>query len=496
MKKVLLVLIMTLAIGGVNGQTIDNINLLNTRGLHGTARYTAMGGAFTALGNDLSAIHINPAAAAVFRQGTAGVSFGFQNQYDETSFLEAKNESSNFRFLFENAGFVSSFGKAKTPFVLSVTANKIADFNSNFSVTGVNRFDANTRTGITLGEYWLDGASGMDGVRGLDVFQMEDQGFLQEASATDALVIATDTDGVAFGLEYAFDDASDVSYVFEERGYSDEIQISLGSRLSDRLFYGLSLGFPYMNYSTRSVIKESGFSDSSYTHSYSLNQFNEVRANGFNIKLGIILKPLQMLRIGASYQSPTWYGVREYYSFRVDGFSANGTVSGYEYAFDDINYGLTTPAIYRAGAALVLLRSLVVSLDYEYTDARNINLTSRDAYNYLEAEQDYINVANASQTLKAGAELRIGQVFLRGGARYRQSNFNEPDYFISDDWNYSAGLGFANKDFSLDLAYTLNRYTRNFYVHPFLEDDNNPSRALAGDDISKGNLIVSASFNF
>jgi hypothetical protein len=32
----------------------------------GTARYTAMGGAFGALGGDISAIHLNPASSAVF----------------------------------------------------------------------------------------------------------------------------------------------------------------------------------------------------------------------------------------------------------------------------------------------------------------------------------------------------------------------------------------------------------------------------------------------
>ena len=487
---------MCLGFGLSHAQTIDNINLLNTRGLHGTARYTAMGGAFTALGNDLTALHINPAAASVFRQGTFGISVGFQNQYDETTFLGTANRSSNFRFLFENAGYVQSFGKEKTPLVFSVSANKMADFNSNYSVRGDNVYNTITGSGATLGEYWLAG------VQDLSIFQMEENGFFEEASAADAGVLLVDSIG-AYIYDYWPDDASEVSYVVDERGYADEIQLSLGSRFSDRFFYGLSLGFPYMNYTNRSTLNETGFADSSFITNYQLNRTNDISANGFNVKIGFILKPIQMLRIGVSYQSPSWYNVNEVYAVSVDANTVSGLrYLGTEYVFDNIRYGVTTPAIYRAGAALVLFRSLVVSLDYEYTDPSNTSISSRDGQNYLEAEADYIQITEPSQTLRAGTEWRIGPMFLRGGVRYVQSNFIQPELYISDQWNYSLGAGFGNKHFNIDLAYTLSTYSKSQFVHPFLGDnlDGNgvvdPARASLTDDISKGNLLLSASVNF
>ncbi len=495
MKKLLLVLGLSIFFGNLHAQTIENINMLNTRGLHGTARYTAMGGAFMALGNDFSAVHINPAAASVFRQGSVGISAGFQNQYDETSFLNNTNRSSNFRFLFENAGFVNSFGKSKTPFVLSVSVNKMADFNSNFTVSGINEYNPATGSGITLGEYWLAG------VTDLTIAQMERNGFFEEASAADAGVLLVDSLG-AYIYDYWPDDASDVSYTYEERGYADELQISLGSRFNDRFFYGLSLGFPYMNYSNRTRLSESGFADSSYISSYQLNRSNEVYANGFNVKIGFILKPIQMLRIGVSYQSPSWYNVNEIYYLSVDGYANNVRELGTEYVFDNIRYGLATPSIYRAGAALVLFRSLIVSLDYEFTDPSNINLSSRDGENYLAAEQDYIEATQPAQTIKAGTEWRIGPMFLRGGIRYTQSNFKEPELYVSNLLQYSLGAGFGNRDFNIDVAYTLGTYTKQHFVHPFLGDNLdgnglvNPARATVNNDISKGNLIVSASINF
>ena len=47
-------------------QTINDLVYLTKNDLSGTARYTSMGGAFGALGGDLTAIINNPAASSVF----------------------------------------------------------------------------------------------------------------------------------------------------------------------------------------------------------------------------------------------------------------------------------------------------------------------------------------------------------------------------------------------------------------------------------------------
>ncbi|MBT3444651.1 MAG: hypothetical protein HN443_06390 [Flavobacteriaceae bacterium] len=67
MKKyishVLMVLLYTM---GSYAQSMDDAIRYVRPELKGTARYMAMGGAFTALGGDFSAIKDNPASAAVF----------------------------------------------------------------------------------------------------------------------------------------------------------------------------------------------------------------------------------------------------------------------------------------------------------------------------------------------------------------------------------------------------------------------------------------------
>ena len=64
--------IVVLACTFASAQTIDDVLRYSTEDLQGTARFQAMGGAFGALGGDLSALNINPAGSAVFNFSEIG----------------------------------------------------------------------------------------------------------------------------------------------------------------------------------------------------------------------------------------------------------------------------------------------------------------------------------------------------------------------------------------------------------------------------------------
>ena len=52
-----------------SAQTINEVLRYSLEEVQGTARYQAMGGAFGALGGEISALGINPAGSAVFNNG-------------------------------------------------------------------------------------------------------------------------------------------------------------------------------------------------------------------------------------------------------------------------------------------------------------------------------------------------------------------------------------------------------------------------------------------
>ena len=57
----------------ITSSKLDLIYSITQENISGNSRYEAMSGAFGALGGNLSAIHINPAASAVFNTSEFGL---------------------------------------------------------------------------------------------------------------------------------------------------------------------------------------------------------------------------------------------------------------------------------------------------------------------------------------------------------------------------------------------------------------------------------------
>ena len=81
--KRFLTFIMVLACFVASGQIIDDVVRYSTENTLGTARFQAMGGAFGALGGDLSAINVNPAGSAVFNYSQFSVNGSNYNRNND-----------------------------------------------------------------------------------------------------------------------------------------------------------------------------------------------------------------------------------------------------------------------------------------------------------------------------------------------------------------------------------------------------------------------------
>jgi hypothetical protein len=70
-----------------HAQSVNELIDLFTNNPNGTARFEAMGGAFGALGGDLSSININPAGSAVFNDNEYGFTIGSEKKVNKTVFF-------------------------------------------------------------------------------------------------------------------------------------------------------------------------------------------------------------------------------------------------------------------------------------------------------------------------------------------------------------------------------------------------------------------------
>ena len=78
MKKILVsAIIAGGAISGASAQSAVDAYNLSQSDLRGTARFMSMGGAFTALGGDLSTLSQNPAGIGVYRKSEVGITVDF-----------------------------------------------------------------------------------------------------------------------------------------------------------------------------------------------------------------------------------------------------------------------------------------------------------------------------------------------------------------------------------------------------------------------------------
>ncbi|HOK75133.1 MAG TPA: hypothetical protein PLS74_08430, partial [Bacteroidales bacterium] len=109
MKPILTAIVaVVLTISAAQAQNLDDALRYSRTFYNGTARFMAMGGAFTALGADLSAISLNPAGTGVFRSFETTITPNLM--YNNSSTLFNNSRSSDFKYTFglNQAGLVAN----------------------------------------------------------------------------------------------------------------------------------------------------------------------------------------------------------------------------------------------------------------------------------------------------------------------------------------------------------------------------------------------------
>src|SRR5450756_860953 len=109
MKRISLLIFAALSMfAGVKAQNEEDALRYSQLFYGGTARFMSMGGAFTALGGDLSGISLNPAGTGVFR--SSEFSLTPQLFYNNTSSLWNSSQSKDFSYVFNlgQIGIVSN----------------------------------------------------------------------------------------------------------------------------------------------------------------------------------------------------------------------------------------------------------------------------------------------------------------------------------------------------------------------------------------------------
>jgi len=438
MKKIISIGLLCLSFS-LGAQTLsygDMGVLLTNENINGTARFNALSGAFGALGGDLSAVDINPAGAAVFRNSEFSASLNFRDNAITSNYYGTS---------IQNDYDFNNFGQAGAVFVFNTHQNS----EWKKVVLGFNY----SRTNDFEGSWIARGNSGLATWTGHE----------DDNNTTNPYI---ETTGQAFGN---FTNGENKRYTF-----------SIASQYNDNLYFGASINSYDVNYYQQTILEENNHDGFGNNLDASFIQELSTYGDGISFSVGMIAKPNKNIRLGLSYQSPIWYSLIED-SIEEDSelVYSTGTTLPYYSGINSFSYDVRTPSKLTGSMAYIFNEHGLISIDYSYKNYSNIHFKRNDFY----TENNNIkNDLNSTSGIKIGTEWRIDRLSLRGGYHTAQNPYKTA--ISSDDISgFSLGAGLNFKGFKFDLAYQKDNYTSAYNFYP--SDDYNVSPAELDIDTSK-----------
>lgn len=466
MKRILTFIMLGLC-AFASAQTIGDVLRYSLEENQGTARFQAMGGAFGALGGDMSAININPAGSAVFENSLltlTGTNYNRDNLAGFGSDRTGLTENSlNFNqvggvFVFKNAG-----GSDWTKLALAINYDLVQNFDNEFRAIGstsigLDNYFLNFAQGVPLGPLRVqEGESIVDAY--LDIGSglgfVDQQAFLGFQAGFIDPVDPDDDNNTQY---FSNSDYNTVIQDYTERtnGFNSKFNLNFSGAYQDKLYLGASLNFHSVLFERLTFLDESGYTADSPIQSSVFDSFLRSEGNGFSFSLGAIAKVSENIRIGGSYQSPTWYRILDDFAQRADTDFAGKNPNIRSINFGVVNlfdeYRIRTPGKLTGSMAIIFGRKGLISVDYEYQDYSNAELRPASDPNFSAENQFIASALGGVSTVRLGGEYRLGALSLRAGYRYQQSPFNDNDLW-GDLQGYSAGLGYAWGPNRIDLSY-------------------------------------------
>lgn len=424
----------------------------------GTARYSAVGGAFGALGGDFTTLATNPAGIAIYRKAE----FTFTPSVVAASAASKYNGSSaedwKLNFNFANAGFVATR--------ISRKATTRGWLSTNFGI-------GYTRTNSFHSRQLIEGQNNSSSLA--DIFVSQANGIHYEdlyAEHPFGAYLAWETFLIDTIPGYVDEYASALSKYGQTqrleqttRGSMGEVNLSFGANYSNRLYLGATIGFPNIKYDQSWQYSERDDYDSipNFT-SFEYNQNLSTRGNGYNFKIGMIYRAADWLRLGAAVHTPTFFQMQDTWDSDMS-TTAYGIPQGKpSEEIGLFDYELTTPFRAIGSMAILFGKMGFISADYEHIDYSKSRLRSISSTNVFIAENETIrNTYKSVGNLRVGTEWRYNVVSFRSGCQFLGDPF-KPDINI-DNPVYSLGIGVRDRGFSVDVTYMLKKTSGDVYLY-------------------------------
>jgi hypothetical protein len=425
----------------------------------GTARYVGMGGAMTAIGGDPSAAIDNPAGLGLYRRSEISVTI--DESIDNTQQAGSNDTYQRARFSAPQITAIWAWGKANKQRGLvfnnfMFTYHRLANFNRDVVMQGGSMGMVPTICNIT---------NDMGGVSEENLqnrpWDNVEIGWLSILGKEAYLIDPIEKNQWQPAVHFTNGLLS-----ISETGTSDQYTLSWAGNINNQWYIGIGLNVPTINYTKHTSLQESNKSNSA-----ELKSMFHVSGVGVSGSLGLIYRPIQALRIGASLQTPTVMNL----SRQTTG-DMYSTIAGQRYEILTPESGvmevkIASPLHSSVSIAGQIGRIGLIAVQYDYAHSK---------------EMEDIH------TLRIGAEAQAYRgLFFNAGYVYESSFMREeePKWLlgyneIRTDMDYrytaatqyaSAGIGYRCDKVVAQLAYqyswqTIHQYASEEQTLPFHVD--------------------------
>ncbi len=488
---------------GASAQTALDAYSLAQHELRGTARFMSMGGAFTALGGDLSTLNQNPGGIGVYRSSEISATLDINAQSVRSLTLNAAVDRSQTKVNCNNFGYIGAVytGSDIMPyFNWGASYSRIGSFDRAYrgNIPQLNGSLSNYIAGYTTAEGWASSQ-----LTGNDKFNpyMDDQApWMSILGYNGYLINPVGATGQYNGL-WQDGTTGYGSFDVVEKGYVDEYAINFGGNISNIVYWGIGFGITDIDFNSSVYYTEDmdnaripADADGSHTVTgaggFGLDSWKHINGTGFNFKTGVIIRPINELRFGLAVHTPTYYNLKQEGWAQIDygyGGGLSGLTETNEGYTDYFEWKLRTPWRLMAGVAGIIGSKGILSLDYEYRPMQKMSIRDNQGYEYTDMNADVATYYKAVNILRIGAEYRLTpQWSVRAGYSIQSSptttevqnsqtmvytsgpddTETTPSYSLDKTTNYiSCGLGYRYKNIYVDAAY-VHRHRESTF-HPF-----------------------------